>query len=197
MITAEVTPKAALHDLLAVHDHPDGIADIRSAAVALRGGIDKKSISVLDRALDAWNLDAVATDLDKAFALDPFALMAKAWNQIAEVRKAVTASTGPPPAPAFVPLLKHAIDAKLRPRLVLSVQGMDWFDIEFELKLALEIESAELELLGGALAAVKLGKVVGGLTLACQGNQVPAFKRNLKFRAQYRFNPPILALRSD
>ncbi len=188
MQDVEVKAGARLHDLLEVRANAGGAAEVRRLA-ALRGGVDA---SLLGRALADWTTEKLEADLERAFDADPFALMAKAWSQIAKVRDAVNKSAGPPPAAASVPLLKHDIDARLRPRLVLSVEGVDWCDVEFELKLALAIESAELELFGGALRALRLGKVTGSLTLACQGIPVEAFRRELKFDSSYVFDPPIL-----
>jgi hypothetical protein len=196
MSTVEVKPNAKLHELIAVRDHPDGIADVRKLA-ALRGGLDDKSVIVLDRAIADWSVAGVAGDLEKAFALDPFTMMAKGWSQIANVRKAVKASLGPPAKEERVALLKHDMDIKLKPRLVLTVAGVDWCDVDFELKLGLSIESAELELWGGALRAVGLGKVSGSLTVSCRGAPIPAFKRDLKFDRHYAFDPPILGGRSS
>lgn len=188
MPTVDVKSGSRMHDLLELRGNADGVADVRRFA-ALRGGVDG---SLLGRAIADWTPERLNADLEKAFAVDPFALMARAWSQIAKVRDALKKSLGPPPASASVPLLKHDIDAKLRPRLVLSVEGVDWCDVEFELKLALALESAELELFGGALRAVRLGKVTGSVTLACQGMPVEAFRRDLKFESSYVFDPPIL-----
>lgn len=189
MASVDVKSGAKLHDLLELHANADGVADVCRLAAAVRGGVDG---SVLGKAIADWTPARLQADLEKAFDVEPFALMAKAWAQIEKVRDAVAKSVGPPPAAASVPLLKHDIDAKLRPRLVLSVEGVDWCDVEFEVKLALALESAELELFGGALRAVKLGKVVGSVTLACQGIPVEAFRRELKFDSSYVFDPPIL-----
>ncbi len=193
MPNVDVKPGSRLHDLLELHGNAEGAADVRRLA-ALRGGVDG---SVLGKAIADWTPERLNADLEKAFDVEPFALMAKAWAQIAKVRDAIDKSQGPPPAAASVPLLKHDIDAKIRPRLVLSVEGVDWCDVEFELKLALALESAELELFGGALRAVRLGKVTGSVTLACQGVQVEAFRRDLKFDSSYSFDPPILGQRAD
>lgn len=188
MPIVDVKPGSRLHDLIELRGNDDGVADVRRFA-ALRGGVDG---SLLGRAIADWTPERLNADLERAFEVDPFALMARAWSQIAKVRDALEKSLGPPPAAASVPLLKHDIDAKLRPRLVLSVEGVDWCDVEFEIKLALAIESAELELFGGALRAVRLGKVTGSVTLACQGMPVEAFRRELKFESRYEFDPPIL-----
>lgn len=188
MPTVDVKSGSRLHDLIELRGNAGGVADLRRLA-ALRGGVDG---SLLGRAIADWTPEGLNADLERAFAVDPFALMARAWAQIAKVRAALEKSLGPPPAAASVPLLKHDIDAKLRPRLVLSVEGVDWCDVEFEIKLALAVESAELELFGGALRAVRLGKVTGSVTLACEGMPVEAFRRELRFESGYVFDPPIL-----
>ena len=188
MPTVDVKSGSRLHDLIELRGNDEGVADVRRFA-ALRGGVDT---SLLGRAIADWTPERLNADLETAFEVDPFALMARAWSQIAKVRDAVEKSLGPPPVSAGVALLKHDIDAKLRPRLVLSVEGVDWCDVEFECRLALALESAELELFAGALRAVRLGKVTGSITLACQGMPVEAFRRELKFESSYVFDPPIL-----
>ena len=124
MPNVDVKPGSRLHDLLELRGNTDGVADVRRLA-ALRGGVDG---SLLGKAIADWTPERLNADLEKAFAVDPFALMARAWSQIAKVRDAIKKSLGPPPVAASVPLLKHDIDAKLRPRLVLSVEGVDWCD---------------------------------------------------------------------
>lgn len=192
MSITEVPPKASLHELLALRSHPQSVEDVRRLA-SFQGGLDAKSVTILDRAVTDWNLATAASDLEKAFALDPFVMMAKGWSQVAAVRKAVKTSLGPPPARADVALLKHDLDIKLKPRLVLSVEGVDWFDVDFEVKLSVAIEAAELALFGGGLQAVQLGKATGAIGVSCRGAPIPSLKRELKFRSQYRFDPPILA----
>ena len=188
MPIVDVRPGARLHDLIEVRGNADGVAEVRRLA-ALRGGVDS---TLFGRAVADLTPERLSADLEQALAVDPFVLAARAWSQIAKVREAVAKSVGPPPAPARVALVKHEIDARLRPRLVLSVEGVDWCDVEFELKLALSLESAELKLFGGALRAVHLGKATGALTLSCQGIPVQAFRRELRFEASYDFDPPIL-----
>jgi hypothetical protein len=186
----DVGPKALLSDLIEVRSHPDGIDQVRRLA-RLRGGLDGHDSTVLGRALADWSVAGAASELDKAFALDPWGLLATGWNQAVGVRKAIKASLGPPPSSAAASLLKHDLEIKLKPRLVLSIEGVDCLDVEFELQLLLAIESAELEFKVGALAAVNLGKVTGSLTVACRGTQIPAFSRELRFRSAYHFDPPL------
>ena len=188
MPSVDVQSGSRLHDLIELRGNDEGTAELRRLA-ALRGGVDAR---LLGRAIADWTPERLGADLEKAFAVEPFALMARAWSQIAKVRDAVQKSLGPPPVSVGVALLGHDIDARLRPRLVLNVEGVDWCDIEFELKLALALESAELELFAGALRAVRLGKVTGSVKLACQGVPVEAFRRELRFESSYVFDPPIL-----
>ena len=192
MSESDITPKTMLHDLLEIDRQPEGIETVRQLA-ALRGGLDDKGFIVLGRAVSEWSPKSVEDDLKKAFALDPWAMMAKGWTQVANVRAAVKSSQGPPATTASAALLKHDLDIKIKPRLVLSVGGVDWCDVDFEVKLMLAIESAELELFDGALCALKLGKVTGSINVSCRDTPIPAFKHDLKFRSEYRFDPPVLS----
>ena len=88
----------------------------------LRGGVDS---TLFGQTVADLTPRRTSADLEQALAVDPFVLAARAWSQIAKVREAVAKSVGPPPAPARVALVKHEIDARLRPRLVLQRRGVD------------------------------------------------------------------------
>ena len=80
----------------------------------------------------------------------------------------------------------------MTPRLVLSVLGVDWCDLELEVKLVLALDSAELEFDEGHLRSVKLGKAKGSVTVSCNGAPLPSLQRELKFKSAYRIAPPTI-----
>jgi hypothetical protein len=192
MITdAELAPKQPLHELLCLHTADDGAGEVRRLATLGVTGIDAQSTQLLGKKLADWGTEQVKAHLREAFEVDSFALMFQAWSQVRKVHRAAKDSLGPPPADRDVPLLRHEIDAKVQPRLVLNVSGIDWCTIQLALTLKFSFESALLTLRGGQLTGLKLGNPTGTLSLACEGHEVAQFKRDLKLRAAYRFDPPL------
>ena len=188
----ELHPGRPLYELLALDRNDDGIAQVRRLATLGVAGVNAKEASLLGRKVADWASADLAQEMRGAFSTDPFTLMAKAWAQLNKLRKAVDASRGPPPKAQSVALLKHDLEAKLEPRLVLNVNGADWCDIKFSLALKFSFEAVQLELLDGQLVALKLGKPSGNLTLQCQGQEITAFKRELQLKPAYQFEPPML-----
>lgn len=181
-----------LHALLELSDGEGrGVDEIRRAAVfgVKEGGA--RDATLLGKKVGEWPAADFAKELEKAFPIDPFTLLAKAWGQVRKVRKAIDASRGPPPSTQPVVLMQHEIEAKYEPRLVLEVNGIDWFNLKLGLVLKVSAESAHLDLLNGRLVAVSLGKPTGFVTVQCQGQEVAAFKRALRFAPSYRFDPPL------
>ena len=191
MSTVELTPGGSLHELLALSRSGDGVDEVRRLAALSVGNVDAKDASLLGRKVADWASADLAEELKKAFDPDPFLLMAKAWAQLRKVRKAVEESRGPPAAAKSAALFKHDLDARVEPRLVLSVAGVDWCNIKLGLGLKLSFESALLAFMDGRLTSLKLGSPSGSITLQCEGQEVAMFKREIKLRAAYTFDPPL------
>ncbi len=191
MSTVELTPGGSLHELLALSRSGDGVAEVRRLAALSVGNVDAKDASLFGKKVADWASADLAEELKKAFDPDPFLLMAKAWAQLRKVRKAVEESRGPPAAAKTAALLKHELDARLEPRLVLSVAGVDWCNIKLGLGLKLAFESAQLSFMDGRLTSLKLGNPSASITLQCEGQEVAVFKREIKVRAAYNFEPPL------
>jgi hypothetical protein len=188
---AELVPDKPLHELLSLHAADDGAGEVRRLATLSVGGIDTESTSLLGRKLAKWGTDEVKAHLREAFDVDPFALMLQAWSQVRKVHKAAKESMGPPPVARSAPLMQHEIDLKLEPHLVLNVSGIDWCTVQLALTLKFSFESVVLDLMGGRLTGLKLGNPTGALTFACEGHDVGQFKRDIKLRAAYAFDPPL------
>lgn len=194
----EVKPGQPLHALLELPEGGGGgVAEIRRLAALSVGDVGAGGASVMGKKVSEWPAADLAQELKKAFPLDPFTLLAKAWGQVRKVRKAIDASRGSPPSSQPVTLIEHEIEAKYEPRLVLEVNGVDWFDVKLGLTLKVMIESAHLELFDGGLRSVSLGKPTGAISLHCQGQEVAAFKRAVNFAPSYEFDPPLRLSRSD
>jgi hypothetical protein len=191
MSVVELKSDQPLHQLLALVDTGEGVKDVRRLAALSVGNVDAKGASILGKTVADWATADLEKEIEKAFSPDPFALMAKAWAQVREVRKAIDASRGPPPKAQTVALLKHEIEAKMEPRLVLNVTGVDWCDVKLALSLKMSFESVQIELNDGHISALKLGNPSGQISLKCAGQEVAAFKREIKIAQAYKFAAPV------
>jgi hypothetical protein len=191
MKPVELKPGQRLHDLLVLHDTADGLHEVQRLASVSVGGTGAEDTQLLGRKLADWAKADLRQELAQAFDVDPFTLLAAGWAQLRKVRKAVKASHGPPPQVQAAALLKHDLEARLSPRLVLNVGGVDWCDLRFTLSLKLTVEAAELSWLDGRLVSLRWVKPVGSVTLQCQGQDLAAFRRNVAFAPEYDFDPPL------
>lgn len=190
--TPELNPGGSLHELLSLQYSGDGVNEVRRLAALSVSGVDAKDASVLGKKVTEWATADLSQELGKAFDTDPFLLMVKAWAQVRKLRKAAEESRGPPPAKKTGELLKHEIDLRLEPRLVLNVSGVDWCNIKLGVTLKLSFESAGLEFNDGRITSLKLGNPTGSITLQCEGHDVAEFKRDIKVHAAYQFEPPLV-----
>lgn len=179
-----------LHELLQLSS-ADGLGEVRRLAAVGVSGVDAQHATVLGRKVADWSVQALGDELNEAFDLDAMALLAQGWSQVRKVARAVRDSRGTPPKAQTATLLKHDLEARVQPRLVLQLGGVDWCDIELDLSLKLTVEAAQLEFLDGALVALTLAKPTGSVTLKCEGQEVAAFKRSLTLHEAYKFDPPL------
>ena len=193
----ELKEDQTLYQLLTVGSSPDGVAELRQFASVSVGNVDAKGASVFAKSLSEWADTDLNKELKKALAPDPFALMAKAWVQVREVREAVKISKGPPATTHTCSVLKHEIEAKLEPRLVLNVGGIDWCDVKLAVVLKLNFDSVNLEWTDGSLSGLEAGNPSGTISLKCAEQEVKAFKRDLKLKASYRFEKAVAITSAD
>lgn len=126
--------------------------------------------------------DLPLMDLQKklleAFPTNPFELLAVGWGQVREVKNAV-AKSRTAPKHEVSHLGQHDLEASLEPRLVLTVDGIDWCTIRLTAILQLRVQAAELVFDDGSLTAVTLGNPVGTVSLKVEGHEVADCKREL------------------
>lgn len=190
MQATDVKPQQTLYDLFAL-DGAGGVGKVRELAALRVGQIDADHASVLRRTLSEWKPQAFASELEKALQPNPFELLAMGWNQFKEVSKAVKLSKGPPRSTQEVALLKHELEVKLEPRLVLSVQGMDWCEVALGVSLVAKFEAVHLKFVNGSLTELALGQPTGALSLSVEHQVVSELKRSLDLKAAYEFKPPL------
>jgi hypothetical protein len=182
---------ARLYDVLDVQRVDGGLNRVSDVAALRVGLIDAQDAQAVKDKLRALEPQALADALHDMLDVDLFKLFAGAWRQLHRVKQAVQKSVGPPPSDQSVDLPRHEVAGKLKPRLVLSLAGVDFADIDFEIKLAAAIQSAKLTLHGGALTAVRFGDVKATIKLACEGTEIREYARDLKLLSDYRFAHPI------
>lgn len=187
----ELQPGCRLHDLLVLAPEGPGMAEIRRIAALRVGGVDAREAKVLGRRVADWSVQALAGDIESAFDIDPFSLMAQAWVQLRQVRQTIRDSQGPPAAEKGCGIGRHKLAATIEPRLVLEVQGVDWCDVTLTVELALSFDTVQLVFESGALKEARFGRPTGSVSLKCAGQEVAATKRQVDLQASCRFDPPL------
>ncbi|MBM3341988.1 MAG: hypothetical protein FJY56_07740 [Betaproteobacteria bacterium] len=187
----ELTPASTLHELLSFNLSSAGVDEVRRVAALSVSEGSVGEASLLGKKVSQWASADLAAELTKAFAINPFELLEKAWSQARKLNKAARESCGPPPDVKTEAILAHEVDIKLAPRLVLNVNGIDWCTINLGVTLKLAFDSAQLKFNNGQLTALKLGNPSGKITLKCEGHDIAEFKRDIKVHAEYLFKQPI------
>jgi hypothetical protein len=180
-----------LYELLAVQSVGPGHERVSELAAVRVGGIEAPDTAAVRALLHRCAPAQLGQEMRKMLDVDLFALLAGAWGQVHKVRAALARSLAEPAREHPVDLPQHTLDATLKPRLVVSVSGVDWCDIDFEVSARLKLSSATLSLQAGCLAALRVGTAEGSLRLACEGTEIREFKRELKLLPEYRFMPPL------
>lgn len=179
-------PGARLYEVLAVHRVSAGTGRITEIAAARVGLIDAPDAKAVQDSLRALKPQQLADELHKMLDVDLFKLFVGAWRQLHKIKQAVAKSVGPPPTEQLADLPRHQVAGKLKPRLVLSLAGLDFADIDFEIALSVSIQSAKLTIAGGALTVVRFGDVKGTIKLSCEGTEIHEYARELKLLGDYR-----------
>lgn len=186
----ELAAGQPLYQLLALQWTQPGMDQVRQQ-LAIGASMQMPGVKLLGKSIDAWANTHLGDALREAFAADPFSLLLKAWSQLRKPADAVRKSIGPPASTQTATLLQHEVEVKLEPRLVLSFNGIECRTVALDLTLTLSVESAQLEFTGGALTALKMGKPAAKVSLKVDGQDIAAFKRELKLQPSYAFQPPL------
>jgi hypothetical protein len=160
------------------------------AAVEVRG-VEGPNVSKAIQALKHIGRKDVSDAVAKMWDFDALKVMAQAWSRSQKIRKAIAESVAAPTKPKTAPLSEHVIESRHRPRLVLTIGGADWCQIEFGIVLSLTIESAELTLLAGKLTHVRLGPATGKVKMECKGVEIKEFHHEFKLVPEYPLKNPM------
>jgi hypothetical protein len=88
----------------------------------------------------------------------------RAWRTLREYRDA---KTHPPDEVALVPLLTHTIESTHHPYLEILIDGLPPRRIPFEVRLALVIDGATLQVQAGRIREIRVGSCKGEGSLSC------------------------------
>jgi hypothetical protein len=186
-----------LYDIVEVNRAGQGIQSATELAAVRVGLVNSPDAGAIQRKLRNVRPEVLRDELKKMLDVDLLSLLAGAWSQVRNVRDAARESLKDAPAEHTVELPRHAFEAALKPRLVVSVGGVDWGDVDFELSLSATLTSATLHITAGNLTGVQLGQVTGSVRLSCEGTELREYARELSLLPEYRLDPPIALAAAD
>jgi hypothetical protein len=182
---------ARLYDIVDVRGTGQGIQRATELAALRVGLVDSPDARGIQEKLRHVGPEALSAQLKRMLDVDLLSLLAGAWGQVRRVRDAAKESLKEPAATQTVELPRHTFEATVKPRLVLSVAGVDWGDVDFELALTATLTSATLSIEAGQLTAVQLGPVTGSVRFSCEGTELREYAREVNLLPAYRLDPPI------
>lgn len=178
MKSSELTENGSIYQLLGFEAAQVGLEELRDRAKFCVENIDFEDAKVMGKKVRELPSVDLRQKLVEAFSGNPFELLARGWGQVRVVREAVAKSRNPP-KPELAHLGQHDLEANLEPRLVLTIDGVDWCTLRLSVVLQLRVQAADFVFYDGSLTAVTLGNPVGSISLKVEGREVAACKREL------------------
>lgn len=180
-----------LTTLFAVTHRDDALDRVNELAVMEVSGVEAPDVRKAVKAFKSVTRHDLSSAVEKMWDLDVIKVMAEGWSRAQKIRTAITESAGTPGKLKTVDLSEHVIESAHKPRLVLSIAGSDWCQVEFRIGLSLAIHSAQLGLLGGVLTEIRLGPSTGKVKLECKGVELKEFHHEFKLFEAYKLKRPI------
>src|SRR5260221_2684745 len=169
----------------------DALGRVRQLAAVEVSGVEAPDVGKAVRALESVPRRQVAAAVEKMRDFDALQVLAQGWSRARKIQKAIAASVAAPSTPKSAALSEHVIESVHKPRLVLSIAGSDWCQVEFRIVLSVTLESAELELLGGRLTGVRLGPATGKMKMECKDVELKEFHHDFRLLPEYRLKSPL------
>jgi hypothetical protein len=133
--------------------------------------------------------------MHKALHFSVVEVFARAWQKAPELSEFADEKKYPPGKPWTVYLGKHEIATPICPTARVMVGGVELGDIEFDLELAAEFRSIELEISGGYIVAIGAGDFSVGAQIKYGSFKFSPIKtRDFKLSQPYRFATPGLKI---
>ncbi|GAB3092732.1 hypothetical protein GCM10027159_07660 [Lysobacter terrae] len=147
------------------------------------GPFDGKIPGFLWETIGNKAVSAVEAKLD----LNVFGLFATAWSKAAEIRRLAEESVQKPNVPITVCLGKHEATTTLHPAVDVTLTPLGTKRVPFELDLTAEFETAELDLLNGAIVSIGAARCRVTAQLKCGGKGLHPAKKSdyVKLGAPY------------
>jgi len=180
-----------LFELFSLPSSRDDINSVQEAVAARIGAtVESKDVSAIAAKLAAFKSDSLAGSFRQMLNLDVLGIFVGAWRQLNDVHQAAIKSLAPPCEEQKVDLAKHKLEAKLHPRLVVSLHGVDLCDLEFEVSLTADVTTAKLFIANGELTALQPGPVEGSVELKMLDHEIKKWSKEFKLLSAYRFARP-------
>jgi hypothetical protein len=112
---------------------------------------------------------AVKDQVASGFDISLGSILAAGWSDVAKVREAINAPAGDS---RTVSLLSHEFEWSTKPTLVITIEGVSPYTIEFDLVLSLDIEAAKLTISDGRIHKAELGEFRSEAKLLFRGAQI-------------------------
>jgi hypothetical protein len=145
----------------------DGLAAFEGTA-ALHGV--KTLLTAAPALLQKHVADSIADALKAALDMRIVDILATAWNTRRELRQYLDRAKYPPDQIVDHALGKHDIRATHKPRLQIMLDNSPLGpEIEFDIAVGLNVESAVLRVQDARIMFARLGKVFGTGTIKCEG----------------------------
>ncbi len=110
--------------------------------------------------------------IDKLLSQPIDGLLVSAWGKYKELQKYADAEKFPPGKTVLTTLVKHKVEASMKPSVVIQVAGIDVASLELPIVLVLEMEGAVLKIEGGKILALQAGSLQGVGTLKFRLNML-------------------------
>lgn len=184
--------EARLYQLIELDER--GVGEVRNLASLRAGLVNAPDAALVVKKLEALGPSDVRTGLKQMLDINPVAVLVKGWVQLRKIRDAIRRSLEEPGVEQEVNLPAHTFEAKLKPRLVLTVHEVDWLHVDFEVGFSGKVTSGRLSFMGGALSVVHLAPVKATLAISCEGASLGEMSRPFQLLGDYRFSPALALL---
>ena len=154
-------------------------------------GIEAPNVQKAVKAFKAVSRNDLSSAVEKMWDVDVIQVLAQGWSRAQKIRAAITDSAGAPGKLKTADLSEHVIESIHKPRLVLSIAGSDWCQVEFRIALSVAVHSAQLGLLGGVLTEIRLGPSTGKVKMDCKGVELKEFHHEFSLFPAYKLKRPL------
>ena len=177
--------------LFTVTGRNEAIGEVTEYASLEVAGVEAPDVHKAVKAFKSVSRKDLSEAVERLSDVDVIQVLAQGWSRARKIRSAIAESAAAPGKLKTVDLSEHVIESVHKPRLVLSVAGSDWCQVEFKVSLSLAIHSAQLGLLGGVLTEVRLGPATGKVKMECKGVEIKEFHHDFTLFPAHKLKRPL------